>query len=93
MSPSIPRSPSPAHSQSDVLDFSDLEEKYRVRMPEAFDNIVVVDNLPVVDDSKRQKLLDVLTTKILGKEAGVALADPESVIHMPKDQATGKTYG
>ncbi len=77
----------------DAIDFSDLEEKYRVRMPEGFNNIVVVDNLPVVDDSKRQKLLDVLVGKIMGKEAGLTVKDPEAAIYMPKDQASGKTHG
>ena len=48
------------------LDFSDLEEKYSVQMEEGFNNIVIMDNMPIVDDAKRPKLLAVIQ-KLAGK--------------------------
>ncbi|CAG8519052.1 20482_t:CDS:10 [Gigaspora rosea] len=39
------------------LDFSDIEEKYKVPFEEGFDTIIVVDNAPTVDESKKDKLL------------------------------------
>ncbi|KAH8981791.1 translation initiation factor eIF-3b [Lactarius hatsudake] len=39
------------------MDFSDIEEKYKVRLKEGFDHILVVDGVPVIDKSKLEKLL------------------------------------
>ncbi|RIB12395.1 eukaryotic translation initiation factor eIF2A-domain-containing protein [Gigaspora rosea] len=39
------------------LDFSDIEEKYKVPFEEGFDPIIVVDNAPTADESKKDKLL------------------------------------
>ncbi|RIB07830.1 eukaryotic translation initiation factor eIF2A-domain-containing protein [Gigaspora rosea] len=39
------------------IDFSDIEEKYKVPFEEGFDAIIVVDNAPTVDESKKDKLL------------------------------------
>ena len=44
----------------DDLDFSDIEERYQLSFEEGFDNIVVVDNIPLVDETKEEKLLQFL---------------------------------
>ncbi|KAJ3270097.1 Translation initiation factor 3 subunit b [Terramyces sp. JEL0728] len=67
------------------LDFSDIEAKYAVDVPTTFDNIVVVDNVPVVDETKEEKLLKVI--KKIFSSAG-AIKD----ITMPKNP-NGKSKG
>ncbi|KAJ9063008.1 Translation initiation factor 3 subunit b [Entomophthora muscae] len=42
------------------IDFSDLEAKYSLELEESFDNIIVVDGLPKVDEAKFDKLLSVV---------------------------------
>lgn len=40
------------------LDFSDLEKEYEVSYEEGFDNVILVDNCPIVEDEgKKQKLI------------------------------------
>ncbi|THH20860.1 hypothetical protein EW146_g583 [Bondarzewia mesenterica] len=39
------------------IDYTDIEEKYKVSLEEGFDNILVVDGVPVIDNSKLEKLL------------------------------------
>lgn len=51
--------------EESAIDFSDIEKKYTLPEPDYFGNIVIVDNLPVVDDVKAPKLLNVLK-KIFG---------------------------
>lgn len=70
------------------IDFSDIEEKYAVTIPSTFDNIVVVDNIPVVDSSKEEKLLNVI--KKIFKGCGTIKEDG---IIMPKDLNSGKSKG
>ncbi|KAF9313816.1 Translation initiation factor 3 subunit b [Podila horticola] len=48
----------PEHEEE--IDFSDIEERYQLSFEEGFDNIVVVDNLPLVDDTKQEKLIQFL---------------------------------
>ncbi|KAI0217410.1 Translation initiation factor 3 subunit b [Massospora cicadina] len=42
------------------IDFSDLEAKYSLELDESFDNVIVVDGLPKVDENKYEKLLTVV---------------------------------
>jgi translation initiation factor 3 subunit B len=67
------------------LDFTDLEKEYALSWEEGFENIIVVDNCPIVDEeAKKQKLLAFLR-KIFGsngtiKEDGIFMPmheDPE----------------
>ena len=69
------------------IDFSDIEAKYQVPFEEGFDTIIVVDNVPVVDESKVDKLLKFIN-KIF-KNAGDI---KENGVFMPMeaDPATGK---
>lgn len=40
------------------LDFSDLEKRYELSFEEGFDNVIVVDNCPIVEeDARKQKLI------------------------------------
>ncbi|KAI8901054.1 eukaryotic translation initiation factor eIF2A-domain-containing protein [Globomyces pollinis-pini] len=69
------------------IDFSDIEEKYKVVVPTTFDNIVVIDNLPVVDGSKEEKLINVV--KKIFKNVGTI---KENGIQMPMGP-NGKSKG
>src|SRR6266536_2375273 len=71
----------------DDIDFTDIEAKYQVPFEEGFDTIIVVDNVPIVDESKVEKLLTVI--KKIFKNAGEI---KENGIHMPMEKAseTGK---
>ncbi|KAI8072431.1 hypothetical protein BC940DRAFT_251856 [Gongronella butleri] len=51
------------------IDFSDIYEKHAVTQEDDFDNLVVVDGAPIVDQKKEEKLLAVLT-KLFTKGAG-----------------------
>ncbi|KAJ1933722.1 Translation initiation factor 3 subunit b, partial [Kickxella alabastrina] len=69
------------------IDFSDLEKKFVVpEQEETLENVVVVDNIPVVDESKEAKLVQVL--KKIFKKAGTVKANG---FHMPKDTSSGKS--
>lgn len=70
------------------VDFSDIEEQYAVEVPSALDNVVVVDNVPMVDEKKEAKLLTVI--KKIFKAYGTI---KDNGIHMPKDQETGLSKG
>ncbi|KAI8909825.1 eukaryotic translation initiation factor eIF2A-domain-containing protein [Gorgonomyces haynaldii] len=61
------------------LDFSDLEEQYKVDLPSATEAVVIVDNCPIVDESKREKLLTVLN-KLFSKCGQI------KEMHMPMDE-------
>ena len=62
------------------IDFSDIEAKYQVPFEEGFDTIIVVDNVPTVDESKVDKLLKFIN-KIF-KNAGDI---KENGVYMPMD--------
>ncbi|CAG8584432.1 12714_t:CDS:2 [Funneliformis mosseae] len=72
----------------DEIDFSDIESKYQVPYEEGFDTIIVVDNVPIVDESKQEKLLKFI--RKIFKNAGDI---KENGINMPMDTDpdTGKS--
>lgn len=75
---------------SEILSFSDnLWIRYRVEMEEGFDNIIIVDGVPVIDKSKLEKLLTKIC-KEFGKK-GVPLK-PEAIF-VPWDNTSGKSRG
>ncbi|TDL28371.1 translation initiation factor eIF-3b [Rickenella mellea] len=79
-----------SHSaEEDDIDYSDIEAKYRVEMEEGFDNIIVVDGVPVIDELKLEKLLSKIC-KEFGKKG---LTVKASSIHVPWDKTTGKSKG
>jgi len=63
--------------------------RYKFEYDESFDNIVVVDGVPVIDRSKLEKLL-VKVTKEFNKKGVSVKADD---IFMPWDDTTGKSKG
>ncbi|KAJ2778885.1 Translation initiation factor 3 subunit b [Coemansia interrupta] len=74
------------------IDFSDLEKQFVVpEHEETLENVVVVDNIPVVDEAKEEKLVQVL--KKVFKKHGTVKANG---IHMPKETGSSgkaKTKG
>ncbi len=58
-------------------------------MEEGFDNIIVVDGVPVIDELKLEKLLSKIC-KEFGKKG---LTVKPSSIHVPWDKTTGKSKG
>ena len=70
------------------LDFSDIEEKYQIQVPKNFDHLIVVDNVPIVDSAKEEKLLNVIR-KMFKPFALIK----DDALTMPKDEKTGKSKG
>lgn len=70
------------------IDFTDIEERYRVELPTGFDTVVVVDNVPKVGEAKKEKLLNVI--KKIFKDIGTI---KENGLHMPVDSKTGESKG
>ncbi|KAH9976378.1 translation initiation factor eIF-3b [Lactifluus volemus] len=78
--------------QNDVdegIDYSDIEEKYKVRLEEGFDHILVVDGVPVIDKSKLDKLLTKIAKEFTRKGAAIKSDD----ISVPWNDKTGKSHG
>ncbi|KAJ6519931.1 hypothetical protein C8R45DRAFT_953296 [Mycena sanguinolenta] len=73
----------------DDIDYSDIEAKYQVQYDDSFDNMLVVDGIPVIDKSKLEKLLAKICKEFSRK--GVPIK-PEDVF-MPWDDTTGKSQG
>ncbi|KAH9004158.1 translation initiation factor eIF-3b [Lactarius hatsudake] len=71
------------------IDFSDIEEKYKVRLEEGFDHILVVDGVPVIDKSKLEKLLAKIAKEFTRKGAAIKPDD----ISVPWNEKTGKSNG
>jgi len=70
------------------LDFTDLEKEYAVSSEEGFENIIVVDNCPVVEEDARKQKLIAFLRKIFSSNGTIR----EDGIYMPmhKDPETGK---
>ena len=45
------------------IDFSEIENKYAVRFDEGLDDVVVIDNVPVVGREREQKLLETIVKR------------------------------
>ncbi|TFY80481.1 hypothetical protein EWM64_g3531 [Hericium alpestre] len=73
----------------DDIDYTDIEEKYNVTQEEGFDNILVVDGVPVVDKSKLDKLLAKAAKEFTRKGASIKPDD----MTVPWDDAAGKSKG
>ncbi|KAI8818548.1 eukaryotic translation initiation factor eIF2A-domain-containing protein [Fimicolochytrium jonesii] len=70
-----------------TVDFSDIEERFKVELPSGFETVVVVDNVPVVGEAKREKLLAVI------KRVFKNLSIKDNGLHMPMDSKTGESKG
>ncbi|KAG9006810.1 Translation initiation factor 3 subunit b [Tulasnella sp. JGI-2019a] len=71
------------------IDYTDIEEKYQVSYEDGFDNVLVVDNVPIVDSAKRDKLLTAITKKFTQKAAPIK----PGKIHLPFDDKANKSKG
>jgi translation initiation factor 3 subunit B len=72
-----------------VLSCSDLWARYQVKADDSFDNIIVVDGVPVIDRSKEDRLLTKIVKEFSKKGAPIK---PEDVF-MPWDEAADKSKG
>ena len=61
--------------------------RYNVELEEGFDNVLVVDGVPIIDNSKLEKLLTKIS-KEFGKKGAHIKPDNISV---PWDEKTGKS--
>ena len=58
-------------------------------MDDGFDNVVVIDGVPVIDRSKEERLVSRIRKEFQRKGAPIK----EDAIHLPWDSATGKSKG
>ncbi|KAI1796036.1 translation initiation factor eIF-3b [Ganoderma leucocontextum] len=77
-----------AYDDEDI-DYSDIEAKYQVQYDEGFDNILVVDGVPVIDKSKMDKLLQKISKDFSRKGCPIK---PEN-INVPWNESNGKSKG
>ncbi|KAJ3570248.1 hypothetical protein NP233_g4527 [Leucocoprinus birnbaumii] len=71
------------------IDYSDIENKYKVKHDEGFDNVLVLDGVPVIGKDKLDKLL----TKICKEFSKKGITVRPDDIHVPWDDSTGKSKG
>ncbi|KDQ52424.1 hypothetical protein JAAARDRAFT_162852 [Jaapia argillacea MUCL 33604] len=71
------------------IDYSDIEAKYQVQAEEGFEHILVVDNVPVIDKSKLEKLLIKVAKEFSRK--GIPIKPDD--IYLPWNDSTGKSKG
>jgi len=71
------------------IDYSDIEAKYEIPYEEGFDSILVVDGVPIVDASKKDKLVGAITKKFAQNGAPVK----NGGIHLVWDDKAGKSKG
>lgn len=74
----------------DDIDYSDLEKQYAVELDLSTDHIMIVDQIPKLDDSKEDKFILIFRKKILGDLS--ATVKP-SGIYIPKDPETNMGKG
>jgi hypothetical protein len=63
--------------------------RYRLQLDEGFDNVLVVDGVPIIDKSKMEKLLAKIAKEFSRKGAPIK---PDEIF-VPWDDATGKSKG
>jgi hypothetical protein len=63
--------------------------RYQVSIDDGFDNVLVVDGIPVIDESKRDRLLAKIAKEFGRKGAPVKPED----FYVPWDQTTNKSKG
>jgi translation initiation factor 3 subunit B len=70
------------------LDFTDLEKEYEVSYEEGFDNVILVDNCPIVEEDARKQKLIAFLRKIFGTNG--TIRDDGIYMPMGKDPESGK---
>jgi translation initiation factor 3 subunit B len=71
------------------IDFSDLDAEFNVLEEASYDAVLIIDNLPKVDDAKREKLLVVLK-RILGQHGGTVRESEGLFMPMESDNSLTK---
>jgi hypothetical protein len=71
------------------IDYSDIEKKYEVALEDSWDNVIVVDGVPVIDAGKLVKLGDRIAKAFKKKGAPI---EPEH-ISTPFDKESGMSKG
>jgi hypothetical protein len=74
------------NKQNIIYKFS---SRYKVRLEEGFDHILVVDGVPVIDKSRLERLLSKIAKEFTRKGAAIKVDD----ISMPWNDKTGKSHG
>ena len=71
------------NDEEDEIDFTDLQERYDVRMEEGLDTFVVIDGLPVVNEEQKPKLVKFLMKRLnsVGR-----IKDGEDSVFMPMNE-------
>lgn len=64
-------------------------DRYQVKFDDGFDNVIVVDGVPIIDKSKLDKLLARIAKEFSRKGAPIKVDD----IFVPWDDSTGKSKG
>jgi translation initiation factor 3 subunit B len=63
------------------IDYTDIEERFRPKFQDTFDNLIVVEGAPIVDESKRGRLIKAIISTFAKKDLKIS----ESKIEMPLD--------
>lgn len=71
------------------IDYSDIEAKYRVEAMEGLDNCIVVDGVPIIDESRKDRLL----SKVEKEFTRRGCPYPSKKVVLPWDKAEGKSKG
>ena len=70
------------------LDFSDLEREYAVPREEGFDQVIVVDNCPIVEEGSRKDKLNAFLRRVFSTNGTIK---PDGIyIPMTTNEETGK---
>ena len=72
-----------------ALRLMSFHDRYKVRLEEGFDHILVVDGVPIIDKSKLEKLLAKISKEFTRKGAAIKPDD----ISVPWNEKTGKSNG
>ena len=75
-------------TENGELDFADLEKEYEVSYEEGFDNVILVDNCPIVEDDARKQKLVAFLRKIFSTNG--TIRDDGIYMPMGKDPETEK---
>lgn len=70
------------------VDYDDIESAYQVTNEHDFDTFVVLDNVPVVDESKKDKLMIVVKKRFTSN--GIKIKEDGMTMPMAKDAKSGK---
>jgi translation initiation factor 3 subunit B len=69
--------------ESDLeIDYTDIEERFRPKFQDTFDNLIVVEGAPIVDEAKRGRLVKAIVSTFAKKDLKIN----EANIEMPLDQ-------